>query len=112
MFIFPNFKNITFSDTFSGNLNHFPSSLPDSPTQKQFIRIKIPSHPLFLSFSLVGFGGGTGLGRSYNIIGLFLYQDFGKMVFWHVLKLETSFRVITFSKLFRRDLHPPAHPSP
>jgi hypothetical protein len=28
------------------------------------------------------------------IIGLFLYEDFWKMVFWLVLKLEISYRVI------------------
>ncbi len=29
------------------------------------------------------------------IIGLFLYEDFEKMIFWLVLKLEISYRVIT-----------------
>jgi hypothetical protein len=28
------------------------------------------------------------------IIGLFLYEDFCKMIFWLVLKLEISYRVI------------------
>jgi hypothetical protein len=28
------------------------------------------------------------------IIGLFLYEDFGNMIFWPVLKLEISYRVI------------------
>ncbi len=28
------------------------------------------------------------------IIGLFLYEDFWKMIFWLVLKLEISYRVI------------------
>jgi len=28
-------------------------------------------------------------------IGLFLYEDFLKMIFWLVLKLEISYRVIT-----------------
>ncbi len=28
------------------------------------------------------------------IIGLFLYEDFCKMIFWFVLKLEISYRVI------------------
>jgi hypothetical protein len=27
-------------------------------------------------------------------IGLFLYEDFKKMIFWFVLKLEISYRVI------------------
>jgi hypothetical protein len=30
----------------------------------------------------------------YVIIGLFLYEDFFKMIFWLVLKLEISYRVI------------------
>jgi hypothetical protein len=29
-----------------------------------------------------------------NVIGLFLNEDFGKMVFWFVSKLEISYRVI------------------
>jgi hypothetical protein len=28
------------------------------------------------------------------IIGLFLYEDFGKIIFWLVLKLEISYKVI------------------
>jgi hypothetical protein len=98
MFIFPNFKNITFSDTFSGNLNHFPSSLPDSPTQMFFIKIKIPSQSFlcfFLCFFLVGFGGGAGreeeLQCNWTIfIPRFLKDD----ILTCVEKLEISFRVI------------------
>jgi hypothetical protein len=32
-----------------------------------------------------------------DIIGLFLYEDFWKMIFWLVLKLEISYRVIIIS---------------
>jgi hypothetical protein len=28
------------------------------------------------------------------VIGLFLYEDFGKMIFWLVLKLEINYQVI------------------
>jgi len=28
------------------------------------------------------------------IIGLFLYEDFSKIIFWLVMKLEISYRVI------------------
>jgi len=31
------------------------------------------------------------------VIDLFLYEDFRKMMFWLVLKLEISYRVITIS---------------
>ncbi len=30
------------------------------------------------------------------VVGLFLYEDFRKMIFWLVLKLEISYRVIIF----------------
>jgi hypothetical protein len=32
--------------------------------------------------------------------GLFLYEDFWKMIFWRVLKLEISYRVINILKDF------------
>jgi hypothetical protein len=31
------------------------------------------------------------------VIGLFLYEDFSKMIFWLVLKLEISYSVIIIS---------------
>jgi len=34
-----------------------------------------------------------------KVIGLFLYEDFQKMIFWLVLKLEISYRVIIFSRI-------------
>jgi hypothetical protein len=33
-------------------------------------------------------------------IGLFLYEDFGKMIFWLVLKLEINYRVIIFWRVW------------
>jgi hypothetical protein len=42
---------------------------------------------------------------SRYIIGLFLYEDFWKMIFWLVLKLEISYRIIIswkFLVFFRR----------
>ncbi len=35
-----------------------------------------------------------------KVIGLFLYEDFWKMIFWLVLKLEISYRVIMFWRIF------------
>ncbi len=29
-----------------------------------------------------------------QVVGLFLYEDFQKMIFWLVLKLENSYRVM------------------
>jgi len=43
----------------------------------------------------------------YVIIALFLYENFGKTIFWLMLKLEINYRVIISSRIlvsFRRIL--------
>ncbi len=35
-----------------------------------------------------------GFGPKVIVIGLFLYEDFGKMIFWLVLKFEISYIVV------------------